>query len=102
MLQGSPNCVKFPTSVHREIDHVLRHKHAARPEVAFDSAQQHLLEHLYNANFQVRLRFPLASAWTSTNFSLDVGCSGTNDGLTLLCPFSRSTELRHAEDHRAS
>jgi len=56
MVQLSPHCVKFPHNVHREMDHILRHKYAARPEIAFSSAQQHLLEQLYNSNFQVRLR----------------------------------------------
>ena len=55
MVQGSPHRVKFPPKDHRELDHILRHKHAARPEATFSSAQQHLLEHLYNSNFQVRL-----------------------------------------------
>lgn len=53
MIQGSPHRVKLPGNIYREIDLVLRHKHIAKPDIAFSSTQQYLLERLYQADFQV-------------------------------------------------
>lgn len=53
MIHGSPHRVKLPGNIYRDIDLVLRHKHIAKPDITFSSTQQHLLERLYQADFQV-------------------------------------------------
>jgi hypothetical protein len=53
LLSGSPTKLRMPSSVSRDVDVVLRATHSAKADVAFRSAQQYLLETMYQSLFLV-------------------------------------------------
>ena len=96
LLTGSPNRLKLPSSVHRDVDLVLRTSHTPQAGVAFRSAQQYLLDSMYQGQFQNFVKQKIIekteARFANVNFQTSDGLADcfclTNPRLRVSRPYS--------------